>query len=72
VPALVTVILLPVALLLHNKLPLQLLAVNTLLSPLHKLVFVAVIVGLVGLTPTLISIPFEAVLVPHSFLQLAV
>jgi hypothetical protein len=66
------VILLPVALLLHNKLPLQLLAVNTLLSPLHKLFFVAAIVGLVGLTPTLISMPFEAVLVPHSFLQLAV
>jgi hypothetical protein len=63
----VTVIVLVVAFVLHFKLPLQPLAVNTELSLAHNVSFVDVIVGVVGVEPVLITMLFDALLVPQLF-----
>jgi hypothetical protein len=68
----VTVIVLVVAFVLHFKLPLQPLAVNTELSLAHNVSFVDVIVGVVGVEPVLITMLFELTLLPHLLLQVAV
>ena len=61
-----------VALVLHFKVPLQPLAVNVAVSPAQIVVLSLVIVGVVGLTPVLITIEFDALLVPHTVVQTAV
>jgi hypothetical protein len=65
VPAVLTLMLLPVALVLHFKLPLQPVAVNVALSPLHKLVLVDEITGAPGFAPVPITISFDLGLTPH-------
>ena len=72
VPAVLTLIVLLVAFVLHFKLPLQPVAVNVALSPVQMVVLSLTIVGVVGLTPVLITIEFEALLVPHTVVQTAV
>ena len=72
VPATLTLILLPVAFVLHFKVPLQPLAVNVALSPVQIVVLSLTILGVVGLTPVRITIEFEALLVPQTVVQLAV
>ena len=67
VPEAVTVIVLVVAFVLHFKLPLQLLAVNTALSFEHNVSFVAIILGVVGVDPVLMMMLFDALLVPQLF-----
>ena len=58
--------------LLQFTFPLQPLAVNVALSPVQMVVLSLVIVGVVGLTPVLMMIEFEALLVPQTVVQLAV
>jgi hypothetical protein len=72
VPAAFTLILLPVALVLHFKVPLQPVAVNVALSPAQIVVLSLAIVGVVGLTPVLMTIEFELLLVPQTVVQTAV
>ena len=57
---------------LHVTVPLQLLAVNVALSVPQTSVLLAVMLGVVGLTPVLITIGSELVLLPHALLQVAV
>ena len=64
--------LLPVAFVLHFKVPLQPVAVNVALSPVQSVVLSLTIVGVVGLTPVLITIEFDALLVPQTVVQTAV
>jgi hypothetical protein len=72
VPAVLTVILLPVDELLHNKLPEQPLAVKVAVSVPHKAVLLAVTVGAFGTLPTVITIGVEAGLAPQLLLHVAV
>ena len=72
VPAALTLIVLLVAFVLHFKVPLQPVAVNVAVSPVQIVVLSLTIVGVVGLTPVLITIEFEALLVPHTVVQTAV
>ncbi len=72
VPDVFTLIVLPVAFVLHFKVPLQPLAVNVAVSPVQIVVLSLTIVGVVGLTPVLITIEFEALLVPQTVVQTAV
>ena len=61
-----------VAFVLHFNVPLQPFAVNVALSPVQIVVLSLVIVGVVGLTPVLMTIEFDALLVPQTVVQLAV
>jgi hypothetical protein len=72
VPDALTMIVLPVAFVLHFNVPLQPLAVKVALSPVQIVVLSLTILGVVGLTPVLITIVFEALLVPQTVVQLAV
>ena len=58
--------LLPVAFVLHLIVPLQPVALNVALSPLHKLVLVEEITGAAGFTPMPITISFDFGLTPQS------
>ena len=64
--------LLPVAFVLHFNVPLHPVAVNVALSPAQIVVLSLVTVGVVGLTPVRITIELDALLVPHTVVQLAV
>jgi len=72
VPAALTLIVLLVAFVLHFKVPLQPVAVNVALSPVQIVVLSLTILGVVGLTPVLMTIELEALLVPQTVVQLAV
>ena len=72
VPAALTVMVLPVAFVLHFNVPLQPVAVNVAVSPVQIVVLSLVMLGVVGLTPVRITIEFEAMLVPQTVVQLAV
>ena len=72
VPAAVTVILVPVALVLQVTVPAQPVAVNVAVSLLHRLVLLLAIVGAFGVVPVVIVITFDAPLVPQLLLQVAV
>jgi hypothetical protein len=72
VPAALTLMLLPVAFVLHFNVPLHPLAVNTAVSPAQSVVLSLTILGVVGLTPVRITIEFDALLVPQTVVQLAV
>ena len=72
VPAVLTLIVLLVAFVLHFKVPLQPLAVKVALSPAQIVVLSLVTLGVVGLTPVRMTIEFEALLVPHTVVQTAV
>ncbi len=65
VPAVLTLMLLPVAVVLHLMVPIQPVALNVALSPLHKLVLVDEITGAAGFTPVPITISFDLGLTPH-------
>ena len=52
---------------LHLTLPLGQVAVKLAVSPLHKLVLLALIVGTAGLVPTLITIALLLPLAPQKF-----
>ncbi len=60
-----------VALVLHFKLPLQPVALKVALSVPQRVVLLLVIIGGVALTPVLMMREFEALLVPHNVVQLA-
>ena len=62
----------PVAFVLHFTTPLQLLAVKVELSPTQRLVLLANTLGTVGLSPVLMINPLEALLLPHTFVHVAV
>ena len=64
--------LLPLAPVLHLIVPLQLLAVNIALSPSHKLVLLAKMLGDVGLSPLVMITGTLALLTPHSVSHTAV
>ena len=72
VPAAFTLIVLLVAFVLHFKVPLQPVAVNIAVSPVQMVVLSLTILGVVGLTPVLITIEFEATLLPQTLLHVAV
>ena len=61
-----------VALVLHCKLPLQPVAVSVAVSAPQILVLLLVNVGVAGVLPVVITITFEAPLVPQVFVQVAV
>ena len=67
-----TVIVVPVAFVLHFNVPLQPVAVNLTVSVPQIVVLFAVIVGVVGVTPVLISIELDAELAPQILLHVAV
>ena len=70
-PAVLTVILVPVALLLHFTVPVQPSAVNIAVSLLHKLGLLLEIIGAPGVTPVVMVITFDEPLVPQLLLQVA-
>jgi hypothetical protein len=72
VPDVVTMMLAPVAVLLHVTVPKQPLAVKVALAPLHKLLLVVVIDGAVGVLPVLITTGVESALSPQLLLHVAV
>ena len=72
VPAALTVIVAVVAPVLHLSVPLQPVALNTAVSLPQIVSLLAVIVGVVGVTPVLITIGLEASLLPHALLHVAV
>ena len=72
VPAVVTLMLLPVAFVLHLMLPVQLLAVKVALSPSHNAVLLAVTVGAFGTLPVVITIGVLALLTPQMVSHTAV
>ena len=67
-----TVIVVPVALVLHFTVPPQPVAVNVAVSVPHKLVLLLAMVGAVGEPPVVIIIAFDAPLVPHADIHVAV
>lgn len=67
-----TVILVVVALVLHFKEPLQPVAVKVAVSLPQILVLSVAIVGAVGVLPVVITMAFDAPLVPQVFIQVAV
>jgi hypothetical protein len=71
VPATLTVMLVPVAELLHVTVPPQPVAVNVAVSLLHRLVLLAAITGAVGVAPVVIVITFDTPLVPQDVVQVA-
>ena len=66
-----TVILFPVAPVLHFTMPEQPLALKVALSALHKLVLLVLITGAAGLLPVLITIALLAPLSPQLLIQVA-
>lgn len=72
VPAVLTIMLLPVALLLHFTVPPQPVAVKVAVSLPHKLVLLLAMVGELGEPPVVITITFEVGLVPQELIQTAV
>ncbi|CAH0998061.1 hypothetical protein EMA8858_04196 [Emticicia aquatica] len=72
VPATLTVMLVPTDVLLHLTVPLQPVAINVAVSVPHNIVLVLVVTGVVGLTPTLIIIAFDELLLPQLLLHVAV
>jgi len=72
VPAVPTVMLLPVEPLLHLTVPPQPLAVKVAFSTPHKLILSALMVGADGVPPLVITNTFEVALVPQAFTQTAV
>ena len=72
VPAALTLMLLPVAFVLHFNVPLQPVADNTAVSPAQSVVLSLAILGVVGLTPVRITIEFDATLLPQTLLHVAV
>ena len=72
VPAMLTVMPLPVALVFHFTVPPQPLAVNVAVSLPHKLVLLLAMVGAPGEPPVVIAITFEVGLVPQVLTQTAV
>ena len=72
VPDVVTVILAPTALLLQVTVPVQPVAVNVALDPLHKLLLLVAILGAAGVLPVVITIGLDTLLSPHVLLQTAV
>jgi hypothetical protein len=71
VPAVATLILVPVVALLHFTVPTQPDAVNVAVSVPHKLVLFELIVGGVGSVPVLMVTTFDAPLSPQPLLQTA-
>jgi hypothetical protein len=71
VPAVVTLMLVPVEALLHFTVPTQPEAVNVAVSVPHKLNLFELIVGDVGSVPLLMVMTFDAPLSPHLLLQTA-
>ena len=65
-------ILVPTALVLHFTVPVQPVAVNVALAPLHKLLLLVVILGAAGVLPVVITIGLDTLLSPHVLLQTAV
>jgi hypothetical protein len=65
VPAVLTIMLLPLALVLHLIVPAQPVALNVAVSALHKLVLFDDITGAAGFTPLPITISFDFGLTPH-------
>ena len=72
VPAALTVILVPVAFVLHLTVPVQPSAVNVAVSLLHRLTLFVAIVGAFGVVPVVIVITFDTPLVPQLLLHVAV
>ena len=62
----------PTALVLHFTVPVQPVAVNVALAPLHKLLLLVAIVGTPGVVRVVIVTTFDAPLVPQLLLQVAV
>jgi hypothetical protein len=72
VPATLTVMLVPVALVLHFTVPpVHPVAVNVAVSLLHKAVFDGLITGADGVVPVVMVITFDAPLVPQVLLHVA-
>ena len=71
-PELLTVVVFPVAPVLHLMLPEHPVALKVALSLLHKLFFVVLITGEAGLLPVLIITALLAPLSPQALLQVAV
>ena len=71
-PAVLTLMLLPLAFVLHLIVPLQPVALKVALSPLHKLFLFDEITGAAGLLPVVITTTLLAPLSPQLLLQLAV
>jgi hypothetical protein len=67
-----TLILLPVALVLHLILPLQPVELNVALSALHKLFLLLLITGDAGLVPVVITTTLLEPLSPQLFIHVAV
>ena len=72
VPALLTVIELPVILVLHFTVPVQPVAVNIAVSVPQILVLFALITGVDGLVPVRMTITFDELLLPQVLLHMAV
>jgi hypothetical protein len=72
VPATLTVMLDPLAFVLHLTVPVQPSAVNVAVSLLHKLDLLLVSIGAPGVLPVVIITAFDAPLVPQLLLQVAV
>ena len=62
----------PTALVLHFTVPIQPVAVNVALAPLHKLLLLVAIVGGVGGFPVVITTTFDTGLTVQIFSQVAV
>ena len=71
-PAVLTEMVLPVALVLHLTVPEQPVAVNIAVSALHKLFLFVAITGAAGLLPVVITIGLLAPLSPQVLTQVAV
>ena len=67
-----TLIVLPLAFVLHLIVPLQPVAINVALSELHKLVLLLLITGAAGLLPVPITTTLLAPLSPQLLLHVAV
>ena len=71
-PAVLTVMLLLVALVLHLMLPVQPVELNVAVSPVHKLFLFVLITGAVGLVPVLITRLLLNILSPQLLIHVAV
>ena len=71
-PDVLTLIVLPVAFVLHLMLPVQPVAVNVAVSELHKLVLFVDMIGATGETPVLITMTLFTPLSPQLLLHVAV
>ena len=71
VPAVLTVMLVPVEPLLQDTVPLHPFAVNVAVSLLHRLVLLLTMAGAFGVVPVVMVTTFDAPLVPQLFIQVA-